>query len=1145
MTLNSPGVEVQVIDESFYVPNGPSTTPLIVVASASNKPNGSKTGIAPGTLDANAGKLWLITSQRDLVSTFGTPLFYQDPDSNPIHGGELNEYGLQAAYSFLGIANSAYVIRADIDLTQLVAQYEEPGAYPNSGTYWLDTANTRLGIFQWDGDRSTVPGGQKFTNQIPMIITDPTMLDYSNAELTYSPPLGSIGSAGEYALVSVTNINRLFFKNRAGTWVEVGSNDWAASWPTIKGSKVNPSVVSGSSMIINGVEVQANSTLLTDLADRITNAGIRGVSAAVVDYQLEIYGNGAVDSPQLDSTQSNAIVIAAGTGNLVSLSQSDSSVGIAIGTYYGPYMQISPHTTVPRFKSSDPAPRPTGSVWIKTTDVNLGARWRVKVWNSNTEAWDPVAAPLYSSVEDATFELDGVGGGKNLATGTVFVQYDFDESYDIGTMPRVADFKIWRRTVPSPTQIVSVPITASTFINGTQYKFLLAETQAGVPGLQAFKTIEFTAHGAPQDSQFFANAINSAGSVIVNGQSQGAFKYIVATVDSYNRVVITHKIGGDMRLREGLNTPLLHIGFTPWNNSTALGTANLYQDPNDPIVGTPIPGIIPTEYYPTNWFIATNWKPLIYTASDMAPQNLPANGRLWYNSILDQVDIMIHNGLKWVGYLDHTSPYYNIDPDFQTDPNGPIIMSTKPTTQSDGSTLRNGDIWIDTSDLEHYPSMYRWDGFNLVWTPVDNTDQTTELGIVFADARYNTSGANSNLPGAITDLLTSNFVDFDAPDPLLYPRGIMLFNTRRSGFNVKKFSLNHINPNTDNIRFYGESMDTYYPHRWVNASGNAENGAGLFGRKAQRKVVVKALKSMIDTNQPIRDWERNTFTLIACPGYCETIANMRVLNLDRREHSFIIGDSPFRLTSDATSLFNWGSNVNLALDNGDDGLITYYEYLAVYYPSGYTTDNLGNNIVVPPSHMVLKTIALSDAVSYPWFAPAGIRRGGVTNATAIGYINSQTGEFQSIALNEGQRDALYNVSVNPITFLTSAGITIFGQKTRYAAASSLDRVNVARLVVYLRGRLDILCKPYIFEPNDKITRDEIKASADSLMLELVGQRAIYDFLVVCDETNNTPTRIDRNELWLDIAIEPVKAIEFIYIPLRLKNTGSIAGLLTA
>jgi phage tail sheath protein FI len=137
---------------------------------------------------------------------------------------------------------------------------------------------------------------------------------------------------------------------------------------------------------------------------------------------------------------------------------------------------------------------------------------------------------------------------------------------------------------------------------------------------------------------------------------------------------------------------------------------------------------------------------------------------------------------------------------------------------------------------------------------------------------------------------------------------------------------------------------------------------------------------------------------------------------------------------------------------------------------------------------------------------------------------------------------LYEAKINPLTFLTGSGLVNYGQKTRARAASALDRINVARLVIYLRSQLNKLAKPYIFEPNDKITRDEIKGAVESLLLELVGQRALYDYLVVCDESNNTPNRIDRNELWIDIAIEPVKAVEFIYIPLRLKNTGEIAGL---
>ena len=352
---------------------------------------------------------------------------------------------------------------------------------------------------------------------------------------------------------------------------------------------------------------------------------------------------------------------------------------------------------------------------------------------------------------------------------------------------------------------------------------------------------------------------------------------------------------------------------------------------------------------------------------------------------------------------------------------------------------------------------------------------------------------------------------------------------------------NYVDVTADNPRMGDVSMSAYNTDRWVTESANQADGSGSFGRHAQRKVVVQQLQATVNSNDEIRDDESKVFNVMATPGYPELIGEMVSLNFDRGLSAFIIGDSPFRLTPEATSLNEWATNVNLAVEDNDDGLVTRDEYLGVFYPAGFTSDNAGNNVVVPPSHMMLRTIALSDQVSYPWFAPAGTRRGGVNNASATGYVSAE-GEFVSIALNEGQRDTLYTSSVNPITFINGAGLVNYGQKTRARGSSSLDRINVARLVIYLRSQLNKLAKPYIFEPNDKITRDQIKQAAESLCLELVGARALYDFLVVCDESNNTPARIDRNEMYLDIAIEPVKAVEFIYIPLRLKNTGEIAGL---
>ena len=137
VSLVSPGVSVQVIDESVYAPTAVATVPLIVFASAQDKMTPSNT-TAAGTIKANAGKLNLISSQRELVSTFGVPQFYKDSNGTPLHGYEINEYGLMAAYSALGVSNRVYMIRADVDLAQLVGTTNRPTAAPANGTVWLD-----------------------------------------------------------------------------------------------------------------------------------------------------------------------------------------------------------------------------------------------------------------------------------------------------------------------------------------------------------------------------------------------------------------------------------------------------------------------------------------------------------------------------------------------------------------------------------------------------------------------------------------------------------------------------------------------------------------------------------------------------------------------------------------------------------------------------------------------------------------------------------------------------------------------------------------------------------------------------------------------------------------------------------------------
>lgn len=1106
--LNSPGVQVTVVDESFYNTALPGTVPIIFVATKANKTTPSG-GIAPGTLASNIGKVWTITSQRDLTDTFGTPLFYTDSNGNAIHGGELNEYGLQAAYSTLGVSSRAYVVRSDVDLGEIVQTSSEPAGEPDSGTYWVDTTSSKFGIGEWNASSKV------FTNKTPLVIND----DNKDTVSINGVPNASFGTIGSYAIyLTSDNENTIWFKNESNIWVKVGSsvetsfgspianstftsNCWQTSWPVATG--LIGSVVGNSTLFINGTQITITGTSPSDIATAINSQMPQaGVGAKTDGTRLYLYADGSAISNNISGFDGKILLADGTSGTLATL-------GLTAGTYGPVKLAVAPHFQFPQFASQGAA---TGSVYVKTTPPNSGAEWVVKFYNAATKTWSAIPAPIYSTTQEAIAGLDSTGGA-GLAAGRLFVKTNIDSGvYGSTTAPGVADFQVYRRTTTAPTIVATTVPSGVTFTPGDS--FSVAESLAGSSNLASPKVVTITTSTVDG----FAAAVSAAGFINVS-----------ADYDSNSRVLrLIHKLGGEIYLSEGNGAPLLNVGI--YNGSTNTYAANLY----------------PEGQYSSYDLRASNWKPLnlltsTISFSSRAPTSAPADGTLWYSAVQDEVDILIHDGATWVGYQ---TVYPNASP------NGPIIRATQPdkdTGQSDGTPLVDGDIWIDTSDPEKYgQNVYVWNNSTLRWVKQDLTDNTSPNGWLFADARWSLTGSSST-PGRIVDLLTDNYLDPDAPDPALYPQGMRLWNTRRSGNNVKRYVAQQIDitaNNGQNRRFNNDIMDgtaggpKYVTARWVNATGNAADGSGLFGRHAQRAMVVKAIKASIDTNEGVRDTDTLVANLIACPGYPEAIANMVSLNTARGLTAFVIGDTPFRLSSTGTDLRAWGSSTT-ALDNGEKGAVTYDEYLAMYYPSGITNDNSGNTILVPPSHMVLRTIAVSDQRSYPWFAPAGTRRGGVDNATAVGYIRN--GEFQPSPLPENIRNVLQDVKINPIATLPGAGLVVFGQKTRAKNASSLDRINVSRLVAYLRRQLDLLARPFLFEPNDRITRNEIKQSAESLLLELVGQRAIYDFIVQCDEQNNTPARIDRNELHVDIAIEPVKAVEFIYIPLRLKNTGDIAA----
>jgi hypothetical protein len=1097
MALNSPGAQVTVIDESFYTPAGAGTTPLIFVTSRKNKSNASGTGTAVGTLDTNIGKVYTITSQRDLTDTFGTPVF-ETKSGNPVHGGELNEYGLQTAYTALGVTSKVYVARAGIDLAQLTPNTSIPSGTPSSGAYWLDSDNSLFGIFQWDAINRI------FVNKTPSVIID----DNTTAtNLSNGLPLDSLGKPGEFAVViSSSNENTFFYKNDDGNWVIVGSNkepkfgsitidtftstSWISSIPAAVGT-VRSAITQGTAFKINGSQVVVSAdTSSFGIAKSINQSSITGVGAKWEGTTLKIFADSR--SIPNGANRPGELVISATASNVLYNLGLSASTSTTSTTYGGAALTIQPHTKSPDYVTGNNA---SGSIYIKTTTPNSGSSWLVKSYNATTNVWSSTIAPIYADTASAIKALDTTGG-KNIPVGIVFVQSNYDGGTGADGSPKLAQFKLFRKNSIGATTI-SGTVTSSTHNGGT---ITIAETVIGSNSYANTTTITVSA-GSYQE---LANSITNADPVNITAEYKSDTKTFS----------ITHKLGGDFKIAEAAGTMLSMFSTEK--------TANLYDA---------------GEYDTAFTWRASNWKPLVYRASASSPSIAPDDGTLWYTPTLDAVDIMYHNGSKWVGYLNQFP---------NSDPNGPIISATMPKTQSDGSSLVDGDIWISTAEPDRYGmDIYLWNGFLATpkWVLQDVADQTTPNGWLFADARWATSGS-ATAPSTIVDLLSSNYVDPDSPDPDSYPGGMRLWNLRRSGNNVKKYVSNHINIEANdgkNIRYNNESMASYSTARWITASPNTEDGSGSFARNAQRSIIVKELKSLIDTSQAIRDTDTLVFNLIATPGYTECIANMVSFNMDRGQTAFVIGDTPFRLPSSGTDISNWATNANSVLNNGDEGAVTYDEYMAMFYPSGFTTDNFGNNIVVPPSHMMIRTFITSDQKGYQWFAPAGIRRGGVdSKVTAVGYLKD--GEFQVAPLPQGIRDVMYQTAkINPIATIPGSGIVNFGNLTRAKSSSSLDRINVARLVCYLRRQLDILSRPYLFEPNDKTTRNEIKAAAESFLLELVGQRALYDFIVVCDESNNTNERIDRSELWMDIAVEPVKAVEFIYIPLRLKKTGSIAA----
>ena len=721
--------------------------------------------------------------------------------------------------------------------------------------------------------------------------------------------------------------------------------------------------------------------------------------------------------------------------------------------------QFSTHLNRPTAQK-DSGALANSDLLVQTTSAASGLKYGLKVYNSSTASFVSTTAEGYLNSAEA---YASTSIGATPSAGTFFVEYDSGNKVDADVHGR---FALRRHNGQSSLVVQSSAAITDTAVSqqtgGSDYGIRLNINNSSTNIDVKFNTDTSGDGNCSVDDivQDINDALASASATTVTASNVAG------------KVTLTSSDGKDINVSNG------SVGGSVFNINSAIKIAvGNYSNFEVADVSGTVAKISSKDY----------------EFGTTAPSGDLVTGKLWYDSSAT-VDIWYNKNVGGTATWTKYSADYDVN-----------VAASEPTTQSDGGSLVDGDLWVDSDDLENYPLVYKRK--SSAWILVDNTDQVSADGIQFLDlASYGSAS-----------------VDADAIAPATVPFGILAWNFRASGKNVKKYYTSYA--------YSGGTLTNV----WVSESGNKSDGSPYMGRKAQRKVIVKSMQAALANNSEIRS-EVNFYNLISSPGYPELIDEMITLNTDKKEVAFIVGDTPMRLKSDATSMKNWATNANNASENGEDGLISSNPYVSVHYPSGLTTNLDGSSVAVPASHIALRTMAFNDNVAYQWFAPAGYQRGIVQNATSVGFVSSTSGEFTPVSLNNGQRDTLYGNKVNPIANFPGRGLVVFGQKTLNPTASALDRINVARLVNYIRYQLDIAVKPFLFEPNDGITRSGVKRVADSLLSELVTLRGLFDFISVCDTTNNTPARIDKNELYLDIAIQPTKAVEFIYIPIRIQST---------
>jgi hypothetical protein len=311
---------------------------------------------------------------------------------------------------------------------------------------------------------------------------------------------------------------------------------------------------------------------------------------------------------------------------------------------------------------------------------------------------------------------------------------------------------------------------------------------------------------------------------------------------------------------------------------------------------------------------------------------------------------------------------------------------------------------------------------------------------------------------------------------------------------------------------------------------------GLIGDGATETTnhVFNTLKQSIDT---IRDPEDSEYNIVAIPGTTKPVITNMLMDMveDRGDALAIIDiENDYTPSSDTTDAFS--SRVGNA-DSAERTLRAREldtSYSCCYYPWVQILDReKGIPVWVPPSVVALGAMSFGQSREKLWFAPAGFNRGGLSTGAAGLPVIGITQKLSS-----KQRDKLYAANINPIASFPSEGIVIFGQKTLQASPSALDRVNVRRLMIFLKKRISRIAATVLFDQNVAVTWNRFTGQVEPFLRSVKAGLGLTDYRIVLDNTTTTPDLIDRNILYAKIFLKPAKAIEFIAIDFNISREGA-------